>query len=217
MSNKVEVEKTIGRKFIITGILLLVCLSAFIFVKTRDNQSVKQPINFLHQTHVALNGLTCEFCHIYASRSKVSGVPPVLVCVGCHLYIKGTVPPQINEIRKIIEFYWKKGKPIPWKKVHDLPDFVNFSHKVHISVGFDCSNCHGDIMKTKTPEPFSLDGQIPQSMGWCLTCHNKSHPTYKGKILGPVRTTRGASEFAEQTAKADGFLKGSIDCVTCHK
>ncbi|MEE8432257.1 MAG: cytochrome c3 family protein, partial [Candidatus Desulfatibia sp.] len=141
----------------------------------------------------------------------------VRVCVGCHLYIKGTVPPQINEIRKIIEFYWKKGKPIPWKKVHDLPDFVNFSHKVHISAGFDCSNCHGDIMKTKTPEPFSLDGQIPQSMGWCLTCHNKSHPTY------PYNDTYENKNLTERNLPVDNsvnhhmILKHQKEDGTCYQ
>ncbi len=217
MSIRDEKKKTTGRKYIVAGILLLACLITIVFVKTGINQPVEQPINFLHQTHVALNELTCEFCHIYARRSKVSGVPPVQVCAGCHLHIPGTVPPQTNEIRKIIELHWKKGKPIAWKKIHDLPDFINFSHDVHISAGFDCSSCHGDPMKTKTPEPYMLDGEIPQSMGWCLTCHDKPHPTENGKILVSVRATRGAPEFEEQTAVSDGFLKGSRDCVTCHK
>ncbi|MBU2512242.1 cytochrome c family protein [bacterium] len=218
MSIKVEEDKTTGGKYIFAGILLLAGLMIIvIFVKGGNNNAVQQPINFLHQTHVALNDLTCEFCHIYARRSEVSGVPPVSVCTGCHLHLKGTVSPQSNEIRKIIELHWNKGKPIAWKKIHDLPDFISFSHEVHISAGFDCTNCHGDLMKTKTPEPFILDGQTPQSMGWCLTCHVNPHPTYKGKILGPIRATRGASVFEEQTTKADGFLTGSRDCVTCHK
>ncbi len=180
-------------------------------------QQIEQPINFLHQTHVALNELTCEFCHIYARRSKVSGIPPVKVCAGCHLHLPGTVSAQSNEIRKIIEYYWKKDKPIPWKKIHDLPDFIDFSHERHLSIGFDCTDCHGDIMKTVTPEPQVLDGETPQSMGWCLTCHTKGHPTRQGKIHNDVRLTRGATESIAPSTKPDGSLKGLRDCTTCHK
>lgn len=180
-------------------------------------QNINQPINFLHQTHVALNELTCEFCHIYARRSAVSGVPPVGICAGCHLHIPGTVPAQSNEIRKIIDTYWKKNRPIPWKRIHDLPDFIDFSHEQHITVGFDCTDCHGDIMKTKTPEPFAINNETPQSMGWCISCHQQENPTLQGKILGELRATRGASNSSPAAEKPDGFLKASRDCIVCHK
>lgn len=217
MSPKEAIKRSIGLKLLIAAAILLSGLFLVIFANFGNDQTIQQPINFLHQTHVALNDLSCEFCHIYARRSKVSGVPPVSVCAGCHLHLSGSVSPQANEIRKIIELYWKKGKPIAWKKIHDLPDFINFSHEIHIIAGFDCSDCHGDLMATKTPEPFSIDGETPQSMGWCLTCHNKSNPTFQGKVIGPVRSTRGAPEFTDSTQKADGALKGSRDCVVCHK
>lgn len=180
-------------------------------------QTIQQPINFLHQTHVALNELTCEFCHVYARRSSISGVPPVKVCAGCHLHLPGTVPAQANEIRKVIEIYWKKGRPIPWKKIHDLPDFIDFSHERHITVGFDCTDCHGDIMETKVPQPFPRDGEVPQSMGWCLTCHQTAHLTAGGEVLGATRPTRGWPESSPAEFTADGTLKGSRDCVTCHQ
>jgi hypothetical protein len=180
-------------------------------------QEIIQPINFLHQTHVALNDLSCEFCHIYARRSKISGVPPVRICAGCHIHLKGTVSAQSNEIRKITEKYWNKQRPIPWKKYHDLPDFIDFSHQAHVLVGFDCTDCHGDVIKTKFPILQILNKETPQTMGWCLSCHNTAHPTLAGKIWGPIRQTRGSSQSTPPTSKPDSTLKGSRDCLTCHK
>ena len=203
---------------ILIGLLLIAILLSGAFIVSGKNESdIQQPINFLHQTHVALNEIPCEFCHIYARRSRVSGVPPVGVCAGCHLHIKGTVAPQYNEIRKIIDLHWKKDKPIAWKKVHDLPDFINFSHEMHIKAGFDCTDCHGDLMKVKTPIPFSINNEIPQSMGWCISCHDQAHPTYKSKVIGPVKETRGSPDSIESTLTADGTLKGNRDCIVCHK
>lgn len=192
-------------------------LTLLLPVEFRSAETIQQPINFLHQTHVALNDIPCEFCHIYSRRTPLSGVPPVKICAGCHLHLPGTVSAQQNEIRKIIEYYWKKDKPIPWNKIHDLPDFIDFSHRRHLDIGFDCTDCHGDIMKTVTPQPFPLDGEIPQSMGWCITCHRKPHPTRNGRILNAVRETRGWPDFKQTQNTADGTVKGSRDCITCHQ
>ena len=69
------------------------------------------------------------YCHTYARRSMVAGIPPLQKCIGCHMTIESVR--ETPRIQKLFE-YWDAKKPIPWKKVHDLPDFVRFNHERHI-------------------------------------------------------------------------------------
>ncbi len=122
-----------------------------------------QPIKFSHKIHAGTNEIPCQFCHIYAERSRVSGVPNVQRCMGCHKIIKTESP----EIKKLTA-YWDKREPIPWTKVHNLPDYVYFPHKRHIRAGRKCADCHGDIASMDRVRRVSS-----LQMGWCLQCHKK--------------------------------------------
>lgn len=192
------------------GLLML----AFIPI-TGYAEEFTQPIKFSHKTHAGVNEVPCEFCHIYARRSNSSGVPPVVLCYSCHSMIKGTTEDQQKEIQKVIE-YWESQKPIPWKKIHDVPDFVHFSHKRHIQVGFDCTECHGEVSELEEINMGNMKADL--SMGWCMTCHKEEHPAANGKISGLVRVTRGGPVDAEAVKPTpDGMVQGSKDCFTCHK
>ena len=180
-----------------------------------------QPIEFSHKTHIEKGEISCEFCHIYARRSINSGAPVMASCFGCHRVIAGSdEDPQKaienqNAIKKLLEFK-PKGESIPWKKIHDVPDFVHFSHKRHIQAGFDCTECHGEIGQH---DVLSIQTMVADlSMGWCMQCHTEGRQTVDGKIVGPVRRTRGAKIVKQAAAqKPDGILLGSKDCYTCHK
>lgn len=175
----------------------------------------EQPVKFSHKTHAGTNEIPCEFCHIYARRSTVSGIPPMRTCYGCHQVVAGTEEWQQKEIQKVLK-YWEDKQPIPWKKVHDVPDFVAFSHKRHIQVGFDCTQCHGDVTKVEEWNFETMQQQL--SMGWCVKCHTTKHPAANGKIAGPARMTRGAAPTGQASAKQpDGVISGSQDCFICHK
>jgi hypothetical protein len=122
-----------------------------------------QPIEFSHAHHVAEVGIDCQFCHAYARRGPVAGIPSVQRCAGCHQ----TVLSERPEIVKVLE-YWDNKEPIPWVRVHDLPDYVRFSHKPHIRAGVNCADCHGDVASMEAAvQVESL------SMGWCLDCHKE--------------------------------------------
>jgi hypothetical protein len=122
-----------------------------------------QPIDFSHEHHVTEIGIDCQFCHAYARRGPVAGIPSVQRCAGCHQ----TVLSERPEIVKVLE-YWDNKEPIPWVRVHDLPDYVRFSHKPHIRAGVNCANCHGDVAHMEAAvQVESL------SMGWCLDCHKE--------------------------------------------
>ncbi|VAW36697.1 hypothetical protein MNBD_DELTA02-663 [hydrothermal vent metagenome] len=120
-----------------------------------------QPIEFSHVIHAGQNDIPCQYCHIYAERSRYSGVPNVRKCMGCHKVIK-TESPEIKKLKK----YWDDKEPIPWIKVHNLPDHVVFPHKRHIRAGVQCTRCHGDVASMpRVTRVSSLN------MGWCLSCH----------------------------------------------
>ncbi|RZP26344.1 hypothetical protein EVA25_04550, partial [bacterium] len=83
-----------------------------------------QPIAFSHAHHAGQYQIECEFCHSYARRGPVAGIPSVERCVGCHQSILTDQP----EIQKLLE-YWENEEPIPWLRIHNLPDYVRFTHK----------------------------------------------------------------------------------------
>ena len=219
--------------FLLTILFILIILSALFSslvgsadeagqpVASEPPGEFSQPIEFSHKTHVEKGEITCEFCHIYARRSINSGAPVMAGCVGCHRVIAGSDedPQQAlkfqDAIKKLLEFE-SKGESIPWKKIHDVPDFVHFSHKRHIQAGFDCTECHGEI---KEHDVLSTETMITDlSMGWCMKCHAEGRPAVDGKIAGPVRETRGGKIVQEAAAKQPGgILLGSKDCSTCHK
>ena len=177
-------------------------------VTTGKEGALEQPIAFPHYTHANELGMQCEFCHSEARKSIHAGVPPTQTCVNCHQYVKADNP----VIMQVMEYH-NKGEAIPWKKVHDLPDYVYFAHKRHVKAGVECTECHGQVAemgkKVMTQNP---DGTYTEAvetvmvrestlqMGWCLDCH-ASHPSVD-ENYGEAANLRRAE------------LK---DCWTCHR
>lgn len=135
---------------------------------------VPQPIEFPHDIHVRDNEINCMYCHTYARRSKVAGIPPTSKCMGCHLVI-ATDKPRIKQLAE----YWENREPPPWRKVHDVPDFVHFTHEKHLRrFVFDnealpiedvqevCAFCHGEVRNMTVAEKVK-----PLTMGFCRSCH----------------------------------------------
>jgi len=176
--------------------LLVVCLPLAAGLSWAGDK-VPQPIEFPHDIHAGKMGINCMYCHTYARRSRVSGIPPLRKCMGCHESIESVKDKP--RIKKLFE-YWEKKEAIPFKKVHDLPDFVRFSHERHIQrfyfqlgrpVEEVCGYCHGNVRGMTVAEKVE-----PLSMGWCISCHQKDHPV--------------AKDSAETS-------HGPNDCWQCHK
>jgi hypothetical protein len=172
--------------------------------------------------------MECTYCHSNARRSTSAGVPATQVCWNCHKMIDPSV--SVNEDRNVENAETgamernASGKgaletlaeycgasmgmptctstePIPWRRVHDLPDFVHFNHSMHIRPGVDgeprveCSECHGP-METRTV----AERENSLLMGWCLGCH-KTHPSVD-------------ENYGTKSELRRAELK---DCYTCHK
>jgi hypothetical protein len=127
----------------------------------RSDSEPVQPINFPHTIHAGTMRLPCTFCHLFVERSRFATAPPLQICLGCHR----TIATDREEIKKLTRYYEEK-RPVEWKRVYALPDFIYFSHKRHIKAGLECAECHGDVAGMKRVRRVSN-----LVMGWCVSCH----------------------------------------------
>jgi hypothetical protein len=131
-----------------------------------------QPIAFPHPTHVQTLGMNCLYCHYSANKSTDPGLPAVSTCMGCHQVV-GPKRPAMNgrpafESQELVKLtkYWNDKKPIPWVRVHKVPDYVNFPHMTHVNAGVTCQSCHGQVQKMNRVSQYAS-----LNMGWCVNCH----------------------------------------------
>ena len=184
-----------------------------------------QPIDYSHRLHAGELGISCLYCHFGARTSRNAGIPPTSVCLRCHVQVsapfeqvqaererarlEGREPARIvsPEIEKLyraagldrdLQPLPEGPVPIPWVRVHNLPDFVAFDHSVHVARGVSCESCHGPVhVMERVRQEHDL------SMGWCLDCHRKS-PMDPGIVL---RLAHGRLPPGQHV---------STDCSSCH-
>jgi hypothetical protein len=177
----------------------------------------EQPIAFSHRLHAGDLAIDCLYCHTAAEKSRHAGLPPASTCMNCHKLVTASwgairaedrvAKEEKRKPRTIISPELKKlydylgldeelkprpdasPEPIPWVRVHDLPDFVYFDHRAHVSVGVECQRCHGEV------ESMERVRQVESlNMGWCVNCHREANE--QGINGLPVRA--------------------SLDCASCH-
>lgn len=227
-----------------------------------------QPIYFSHKVHAGIQGVNCQYCHNSAKYGKVSGIPSVNVCMNCHKSIKeykGEYYEEdlvtsgkfadANEVKKfytgeIQKMYKAIGwnpetnkydgpqKPIEWVRIHNLPDFVYFSHAQHVVVGEQailkaikegtipnaaelnigsgdqvCFACHGRVDEmnvVKMANDFT--------MGWCVECHrttevdmeNGYNKEYYAELHEKLKKQYG------DATKVTVDAIGGLECGKCH-
>ena len=130
-----------------------------------------QPVPFSHKLHAGEMGLDCRYCHNTIERSAFAAIPPTQTCMGCHK----TVLPKSGKLALVRESF-ATGKPIPWVKVHQLPEFAKFNHSAHLGAGVGCVSCHARIDQMPVVQMAK-----PLSMSWCLDCHREPHPNLRPK------------------------------------
>lgn len=173
----------------------------------------RQPIAYSHALHVGQLGIDCRFCHTAVETSAHATLPPTETCMKCHKTIKKESP----EIQKLTDFY-QKNQPIPWVKVHQLPDYSYFDHSIHVHAGMSCKTCHGRI------DQMDVVHQVqPLSMGWCLECHRAPE-----KFVGPreLVTAMAPNEIPKPVTLTPEMRKVLVNtyhlspreaCSTCHR
>jgi hypothetical protein len=164
----------------------------------------EQPIHYSHKLHADELGIDCRYCHANVERSQEAMVPPTDTCMGCHAVVKKDSP-ALAALRDS----WQTGKPVPWIRVHKLPDHVYFDHSAHLAAGVGCSSCHGRIDQMETVR---LDK--PLAMGWCLECHRDPGPNIRPKDQ-ITNMSWTPNESGEQLAHAD--VNPPQHCSGCHR
>jgi hypothetical protein len=145
-----------------------ITLSAYSGASSPEGNQPQQPINFPHPTHVKTLGMNCLYCHYAANKSSDPGLPAVGTCMGCHL-IAGAQKPEIKKLAQ----YANTNTPIPWERIHKVPEYVRFPHVRHVSAGVTCQTCHGQIQ-----DMAQVYQQNSLNMGWCVNCHIENKARY---------------------------------------
>jgi len=163
----------------IPGLLLLVIgavvLSAYSGASSSQGNQPTQPINFPHPRHAGAVkdgglGMNCLYCHNTANKSSDVGMPAVGTCMGCHTIVAAQRP----EIQKLAKYAADK-RPVPWVRIHKVPEYVHFPHVRHVNAGVTCQTCHGQVQKMAQVYQYAS-----LNMGWCVNCHVNGYDPKEG-------------------------------------
>jgi hypothetical protein len=175
---------------------------------TRQGQRAEQPVPFSHKHHVQGLGLQCQYCHTTVEKSSYAGIPPTRTCMNCHAQI-WTNAQLLEPVRQS----WATGESIPWIKVHDLPDFVYFSHEIHVGKGIGCESCHGRV-----DEMPLMYAENTLQMEWCLDCHRNParnlRPTSEIYNMAWEGPSEDRPVWCAAADKADAPTAESVSCAT---
>lgn len=159
----------------------------------------EQPVPYSHKLHAGDLGIDCRYCHTGVERTAFAQVPPTETCMNCHAKVR-TDSLKLQPVRES----FATGKPVPWVRVHNLPDYAYFDHSAHMAAGVGCKSCHGRI-----DQMIEVQQAQPLSMSWCIDCHRdpRAHIRDLSKTTvtnmdwepsaeqlaatGPVRATNG--------------------------
>lgn len=199
-----------------------------------EPEGPEQPIAFFHSVHAGDNQIPCMYCHTTADRSQTASIPSVQLCVGCHVPGSSVIPPQQAQLafpgperdslwnaeaEKLVGF-WQRQEAIPWVKVHDLPEHVQFPHFMHVEAGLDCTTCHGPVEEMDVMYQFAS-----LQMGWCVDCHRGTLPISPEEEARVQARSSYVREIAALAASGsdtrdieDRFpnQRASTDCTVCH-
>lgn len=174
-------------------------VNALINVGNNQGYAPDQPIPFSHKIHAGDNNIPCMYCHAGVEKTKHATVPSMNVCMNCHSVVK----PDSPWIKKLKEMVNEKKEPFHWVKVNNLPDFVHFNHKRHVTKGIACETCHGDVKKMSVVRQ---DKSL--NMGWCLDCHRG--------VTSPAHLLTSASPSGDPAKGIPPHGIAPTSCYTCH-
>ena len=174
-------------------LILFTAVLAFVitfYVSRAERDSIgyqpEQPIKYSHKLHAGAMSIDCQYCHTGVTKGRHALVPSVNICMNCHTVARKDKP----EIIKLTRYY-EQGEPIPWKRIHKVPEYAYFNHSVHVNKGIQCESCHGNVREME---------EVSQVRGFtmtaCLECHRNPeiHLPYLQKVN-----------------------KGPENCAACHR
>ncbi len=170
-----------------------------------------QPVPFDHSLHAGQLGLDCRYCHASVEKSATSSVPPAQTCMNCHSIIKPQSP-LLEPVRRSAQ----TGEPVPWVKIHQVPDYVYFNHSAHVNRGVSCVECHGKINEMPV-----VRHEKSLSMGFCLDCHrDPASRIREPQDVFNLNSQRLADKLSLEKAHekvAEWKLHPPQSCSGCHR
>lgn len=174
-------------------LVLFTIITAFVltyFISRPERDGIgyapEQPIKYSHALHAGKMKIDCKYCHTAVEKGRHASIPATSICMNCHTIARKDKP----EIIKLTKYH-NENKPVPWKRIHKLPDYAYFNHSVHVVKNIDCKVCHGKIDQMEV---------VYQARGWtmtaCLECHRDPH---------------------SQVDKYIALKKGPENCSACHR
>ncbi len=167
-----------------------------------------QPVAYSHRLHSGQLGLNCQYCHTSVETASHSIIPPTQTCMNCHAQVQ-----KESLLLVGVRESWATGESIEWVRVHQLPDYAQFSHAVHINSGVGCESCHGRVDQME-----KVRQEKPLSMRWCLECHRAP-----GEFLRPNSeiNTMGyepPADYLERNLQRIGeeSIRPPTNCSACH-
>jgi hypothetical protein len=179
---------------------------------TQVNVVRDQPVPFSHKHHVSQLGIDCRYCHTSVEESSFAGIPPTETCMTCHSQIHAT-----SRMLEPVRESWRTNKPIPWTRVHDLPEFVYFNHSIHVKKGVGCTTCHGPVDQMPL-----MWAENTLHMEWCLQCHREPErfvrpreEVFNTNWQPPVDQLALGKKLVKEYNIADRTKL--TDCYICHR
>lgn len=204
--------------FAYSTIFCLLCVNIILlinFLRDGKNTTAKQNISFSHKQHSKFK-ISCLFCHYKAETNRFANLPSTKDCMICHVALKTE-----SELLKSVVLSYDSLITLKYKKIYDLPDYVQFSHSLHINSGIDCATCHGFVDQMD-----SIHQVRNLTMGWCIDCHKTPE-----KYIIPPREISGIFTLPD-TLVTDTIIFSSLqmykptrirklkpastECSTCH-
>jgi hypothetical protein len=201
------------------GVLAVLALGGWLLLTlmrsswvTRQDETVEQPVQFSHAHHVGGEGIDCRYCHTSVEKSDFAGIPPTKTCMNCHSVLWPDAP-----ILEPVRASFRDEVPLTWTRVNDLPDFVYFSHRIHVRQGVGCATCHGQV----DTMPLMRQAESLQ-MEWCLSCHREPERYLRPREQVFSRTYQPPADQLElgRRLKEEYNVAGVehlTSCSVCHR
>ena len=181
-----------------------------------------QPVPFSHKLHAGELKFDCRYCHNTVDKAAHAAIPPTATCGNCHggtLVKEGATLSSVHltsEKLEPVRVSLETGDPVPWIRVHELPDFVYFNHSAHVNRGVSCVECHGRIDKMEVVSQVK-----PLSMKWCLDCHRNPDAhirpvEFVTQLDWKPAEGQDAAEIGK-ALRAEKNINPSTNCTTCHR
>ncbi len=140
-------------------------------------------------------------------------------------YVKDAEENELKNTDKVVQDQWEGivaslttevkddiYGPIPWVRIHNLPDHAYFNHAQHVSVGkVECQTCHGPVEKMEVVQQYS-----PLSMGWCINCHRETEVQFADNDYYKAYEKYHEEIASGERSKVTVEEIGGLECQKCH-